>query len=90
MVEQSEDGKRATELFKKVALILRGERPQVQGAVIAQALATFMHGHRVIGDRKATENVQIEQFWLIIHSAIELCLLDNDLDPELRPQEHAH
>jgi hypothetical protein len=47
-------------LSQRIALLLAGKRPEIQGAALADLLAIYLAGHRVEGDPAATNRLREE------------------------------
>jgi hypothetical protein len=52
--------KQVTALSDTIAPLLAGKPPHVQGAVLADLLATWLAGHHIAGDEDATRKVRAD------------------------------
>jgi hypothetical protein len=77
--EVSPDVAKAQKLIKRIAKILANNPPQIQSAVLADLLATWLGGHFVPGDRKETFALRKS----LMHDHIKLVA---DLIPHNEPQ----
>lgn len=60
------------DLVRQISPILAGRSAQVQGAVLADLLATWIGGHGVVGNREATEIIRQELMNMHINAVLEL------------------
>jgi hypothetical protein len=84
MMDADEQACEAMELVRAVCPLFEGRSPQVQGAALADLLATWLAGHVKLGDPQATKVVR--ETMLALHIKAVRGLIDVNYEGYVEPQ----
>lgn len=84
----TEDAADVFNIVQAIRPLMVGKSPEVQGAVLADLLATWLAGHIVRGDPKATK--RLREFMLKQHIVAVRALIDLNYKMSVEPQLKAN
>jgi hypothetical protein len=73
--QASEKADRALALAALCSVVLAGEEPDEVGAALAETMATFLRGHRIVGDDRSQREMREEVFQHWIKTVRDLMLI---------------
>jgi hypothetical protein len=66
---------RSLALAAMCRIVFSGEEPEVVGAALAETMATFLHGHRILGDDRTEREMREAVFEHWIKTVRDLLLI---------------